>query len=240
MYAQTSPFHYPGYMTSVRSLPLQQSSALRATGIPTMPTISTLDTLPLVSEKLLSAPIATRASPADSNDEGQTSFLCPICAKDFARKQDMRRHLSCHSDIKPFTCQWCGRGFRRKDALKAHCSRKHSVALKQNQLPVAAVDCSSQSTQPSSPEPTNSASPDLSHSPKRKLVRRDSGSPKSGSPKSGSPKSVSDHDSGVVQKRRKLNSHALDTLASVSLCMTDSITPTRSPKSAEASHVASS
>ena len=50
-------------------------------------------------------------------------FKCthPDCKdKGFKRAEHLKRHMKCHSDMRPFKCELCGRGFSRSDNRRAH------------------------------------------------------------------------------------------------------------------------
>lgn len=45
---------------------------------------------------------------------------CNICGKDFSRPNHLKRHLTSHSEEKPFTCDICTKSFVRRDHLMQH------------------------------------------------------------------------------------------------------------------------
>ncbi|KDQ09249.1 hypothetical protein BOTBODRAFT_117436 [Botryobasidium botryosum FD-172 SS1] len=77
--------------------------------------------------------------PNSSPDETEADFdldelnnICPSCAKTFARKYDLKRHLVIHSGVRPYVCQGgCGEAFKRSDARQRHwvknptCEARH-------------------------------------------------------------------------------------------------------------------
>ncbi|WPH04066.1 WD40 repeat-like protein [Acrodontium crateriforme] len=52
----------------------------------------------------------------------QTSHRCPICQQYFTRQDNMKRHLSLHTEEKSFACKipGCGKSFVRSDLLHLH------------------------------------------------------------------------------------------------------------------------
>uniref|UniRef100_A0A1B0GKM7 Putative zn finger n=1 Tax=Lutzomyia longipalpis TaxID=7200 RepID=A0A1B0GKM7_LUTLO len=55
------------------------------------------------------------------------SATCPICHKIFSNVAQMRKHISVHSDYKPFSCDICGERFKRKDYLKSHSTKHEGI-----------------------------------------------------------------------------------------------------------------
>ncbi|KAJ7835848.1 hypothetical protein B0H14DRAFT_2795328 [Mycena olivaceomarginata] len=49
-------------------------------------------------------------------------FICkwPRCGKAFARLQDCKRHHQLHTNYRPFTCGSCNKQFARRDELNRH------------------------------------------------------------------------------------------------------------------------
>ncbi|XP_034092720.1 zinc finger protein 568-like [Gymnodraco acuticeps] len=48
------------------------------------------------------------------------NFKCEICGNDFKYMSLLRRHMTTHTDEKPYSCQTCGRDFRESSSLKQH------------------------------------------------------------------------------------------------------------------------
>lgn len=48
------------------------------------------------------------------------AFLCEICGKSFASKQNVKEHRFIHTGEKPFRCTGCGRCFRQASQLSSH------------------------------------------------------------------------------------------------------------------------
>ncbi|XP_034022961.1 zinc finger protein 3 homolog [Thalassophryne amazonica] len=51
---------------------------------------------------------------------GDKPFSCSQCAKRFAYKEYLKRHMKCHMGEKPFSCYICGQGFTQNGSLKCH------------------------------------------------------------------------------------------------------------------------
>ncbi|XWV26672.1 zf-C2H2-N-terminal protein [Tupanvirus soda lake] len=59
-----------------------------------------------------------------------TNFKCNICHRQFKRKQDLNRHMSCtkgcangsktNKKIQSFNCRYCKKSFNRKDNMQRH------------------------------------------------------------------------------------------------------------------------
>lgn len=58
--------------------------------------------------------------------EAQKPYSCPICAKRFGYKNNMKSHIKLHSGIKPFQCKICGAKFTRGSTLRRH-ARRHGI-----------------------------------------------------------------------------------------------------------------
>lgn len=58
--------------------------------------------------------------------EAQKPYSCPICAKRFGYKNNMKSHIKLHTGIKPFQCKICGAKFTRGSTLRRH-ARRHGI-----------------------------------------------------------------------------------------------------------------
>lgn len=58
--------------------------------------------------------------------EAQKPYTCPICAKRFGYKNNMKSHIKLHTGIKPFQCKICGAKFTRGSTLRRH-ARRHGI-----------------------------------------------------------------------------------------------------------------
>ncbi|XP_034092644.1 zinc finger protein 3-like isoform X3 [Gymnodraco acuticeps] len=50
----------------------------------------------------------------------KNNLKCETCGKDFKYMSVLRRHMTIHTDEKPYSCQTCGRGFRESSSLMYH------------------------------------------------------------------------------------------------------------------------
>lgn len=66
------------------------------------------------------------------------TFNCPECKKSFRDKNNYKKHLFTHTEVKPYYCSICNKGYIRRDLLRKHeasCSpsfeeREENVELK--------------------------------------------------------------------------------------------------------------
>ncbi|XP_054626259.1 zinc finger protein 501-like [Dunckerocampus dactyliophorus] len=54
-----------------------------------------------------------------------TRLKCSLCDKTFARKNNLKEHMICHTGERPFICSVCGKSFSRKGILTRH-TRLHT------------------------------------------------------------------------------------------------------------------
>nr|XP_054760255.1 zinc finger protein 525-like isoform X1 [Lytechinus pictus] len=59
------------------------------------------------------------------NPEGENTFLCSICSKEFNRKHNLRRHMKFHEGKRPHACSFCNKTFVQKGDLRRH-ERSHT------------------------------------------------------------------------------------------------------------------
>lgn len=50
----------------------------------------------------------------------KVEFICDACGKVFGMKQQLKRHVVLHSDVKPYKCSKCPKTYARKDQLVHH------------------------------------------------------------------------------------------------------------------------
>ena len=74
--------------------------------------------LPEAAEEVVLVPNAENPPPS-------LLLACSVCAKTFARRYSLDRHMRMHNDIRPFPCDECGLRFRQRYQLTAH-ARLHT------------------------------------------------------------------------------------------------------------------
>ena len=52
-------------------------------------------------------------------------FKCDKCGRECPSKHKLKRHLSTHSDARPFPCKLCGRTFKWSEYLQKHLRQQH-------------------------------------------------------------------------------------------------------------------
>lgn len=71
------------------------------------------------------------ASEENTEQRGSCKFECPVCFRQYKRREHLARHLSSHSSERPFQCSSCERTFQRLDVLRRHmrtCDGVHPKA----------------------------------------------------------------------------------------------------------------
>ena len=53
--------------------------------------------------------------------------VCHVCGRECPSKHKLKRHLSTHSEERPFSCQLCGRNFKWTEYLAKHMRTQHAV-----------------------------------------------------------------------------------------------------------------
>ena len=53
--------------------------------------------------------------------------VCHICGRECPSKHKLKRHLSTHSEDRPYNCRVCGRSFKWSEYLSKHMRQQHSV-----------------------------------------------------------------------------------------------------------------
>lgn len=53
--------------------------------------------------------------------------VCHICGRECPSKHKLKRHLSTHSEDRPYNCHVCGRSFKWSEYLSKHMRQQHSV-----------------------------------------------------------------------------------------------------------------
>ncbi|KAH7721043.1 zinc finger protein 84-like protein [Aphelenchoides avenae] len=74
----------------------------------------------------INSPIGKKQTPVNCHLQHEVrAFHCQHCEKAFTRKQNLDRHVRCHTSEKPFVCSVCEKAFRDKYSLVAH-NRLHT------------------------------------------------------------------------------------------------------------------
>lgn len=83
-------------------------------------------TLPPAATSLVAFTMPVRHGPK-TDAVKETIFACsfPGCGSTFTRKQNMKSHMTTHSDDRPHRCNQCKSGFRRRQELLRHQRTVH-------------------------------------------------------------------------------------------------------------------
>lgn len=57
-------------------------------------------------------------------------YKCDKCGRECPSKHKLKRHLSTHSDARPFPCKLCGRSFKWSEYLQKHMRLQHPSGKK--------------------------------------------------------------------------------------------------------------
>jgi KRAB domain-containing zinc finger protein len=79
-------------------------------------------------------PICGRTMKSASNLHGHMAalhaqtkkFICDVCARQFARRSQLTRHMLCHGGERRFECGKCGRRFLLRDMMRRHMRAVHA------------------------------------------------------------------------------------------------------------------
>ncbi|KAG8229353.1 hypothetical protein J437_LFUL007161 [Ladona fulva] len=80
------------------------------------PTVAHAGQFPINSNEVVAGPL---------ENPNKYPFWCPICGKNFMRKDKLKQHSVVHSNERPFICRICGCSYKRKDKLTSHVTSSH-------------------------------------------------------------------------------------------------------------------
>ena len=55
----------------------------------------------------------------------KNKYVCEVCGRECPSKHKLKRHLSTHSEERPFSCQICGKSFKWTEYLQKHMRQQH-------------------------------------------------------------------------------------------------------------------
>ncbi len=55
----------------------------------------------------------------------KNKYVCDVCGRECPSKHKLKRHLSTHSEERPFSCQICGKSFKWTEYLQKHMRQQH-------------------------------------------------------------------------------------------------------------------
>mmetsp|Transcript_5493 Transcript_5493/g.16375 ORF Transcript_5493/g.16375 Transcript_5493/m.16375 type:complete len:142 (-) Transcript_5493:230-655(-) len=70
---------------------------------------------------------STHRGEAELSAAQSTGHTCPICARIFSHRHNMRRHIDMvHQNRRPHHCEFCQKTFMTRSCVRRHISRRHS------------------------------------------------------------------------------------------------------------------
>ncbi len=72
--------------------------------------------------------VATQRSLLFSRIPQKQRHFCHVCNRECPSKHKLKRHLSTHSEERPFNCHLCGRSFKWTEYLAKHMRQQHKGA----------------------------------------------------------------------------------------------------------------
>ena len=91
------------------------------------------ENMPQYSVKMAQSPSKYPTDHTKTKRSQDFKFLCDLCGKKFARKNDYKSHQLVHTDERLFKCKFCDVKFKRKSNLNKHFkSQKHQINLQKH------------------------------------------------------------------------------------------------------------
>ena len=72
--------------------------------------------------------------PVEDTKEFRRLYMCTECQKVCSYKCDIYRHMSCHSEVRPYVCEVCGTTYKEKRRLRHHVREVHHKEPDEKQL----------------------------------------------------------------------------------------------------------
>ena len=102
---------------------LSQSSSLSDCTTPDGSTLSPDIQTTLAQLNTSNLDIATRRNILLGRTKNK--YVCDVCGRECPSKHKLKRHLSTHSEERPFSCQICGKSFKWTEYLQKHMRQQH-------------------------------------------------------------------------------------------------------------------
>ena len=118
---QLSSLISPEALLSQRTL--SQSSSLSDSTNPDTSTLSPDIQTTLAQLNTSNLDIATRRTILLGRTKNK--YVCEVCRRECPSKHKLKRHLSTHSEERPFSCQICGKSFKWTEYLQKHMRQQH-------------------------------------------------------------------------------------------------------------------
>lgn len=81
------------------------------------------------SEDNIRSPNSVIANRRFLHEKARRRHICSVCNRECPSKHKLKRHLSTHTEDRPFACEACGKSFKWIGYLQKHVRQQHSNCI---------------------------------------------------------------------------------------------------------------